>query len=499
MTVVLAALLHGLAFPKFDLFFLGFVFLIPLVRALDLGKVKRAFGFFYCYSFLSYLLLLYWIPRVMVYYGHMSRPLSILGIVILAGFLSLFTGWAGWLIKKVVEMNRRRPSYALLLVMVPLIWVARDLVLERIFGGFPWCLDGYSQVKNIYFAQVAEIGGVHLLTFLLVYFNMLLYLLLKRRDRRLLIVLTVSVVGLYSAGYFLYGMTGDRTRELEVHRAGILQPDTGEFRVMSAAEKKEKLESYFKDSVELKGQGAEYVVWPEYTVSIYPLQNRSYMAQFMEYVEAHGPLIAGFTDFQGMNKIYNSVILFEPGTVEKYDKVHLTPFGEYILFREFMFFVKRITDEIGDFTPGASVRNLSIDGHKISTPSCYELIFPELVRDFIALGGEVIIITSNDSWYGDTSAPYQLLCMSVMRSIENRRYTLRSTSNGISALIAPSGEVEYQSPFGTADKFIAEYKYIKYKTIFTRFGYLFPYGCFLAVLMFFLVQIIRRRKEKRNG
>jgi len=81
-----------------------------------------------------------------------------------------------------------------------------------------------------------------------------------------------------------------------------------------------------------------------------------------------------------------------------------------------------------------------------------------------------------------------LLAMSTFRSIETRRYILRSTTNGISALIAPSGEILYQSPFNAKDTFTVKFKYIKRKTIFIHFGYLFPYFCIVFILIYFLKQ-----------
>jgi apolipoprotein N-acyltransferase len=167
--------------------------------------------------------------------------------------------------------------------------------------------------------------------------------------------------------------------------------------------------------------------------------------------------------------------------------VHLTPFGEYVLFRKYLFFVKRITDEIADFSPGEGVRNLHLPGYVLSTPICYEVIFPELVRDFISRGGGLLVTISNDSWFGDTSAPYQHLAMAVFRCIENRRYLLRSTTNGVSAVVASSGKIEYQSRYNTADRFIGEFKVIRHKTFFTCCGYLFPYLCicFLAAYLIY--------------
>lgn len=422
----------------------------------------------------------------MMYYGGMSGAVSILGLFILAAFLSVFTACAGSLINKVLQLKRGNLS----LLVIPFIWVAKDLVLEKIISGFPWCSAGYSQYKNIYFVQIAEIGGIHLVTFVVIYFNVLLYLLIVRKDIRLKLaaVIAISVVGLYTTGYFLYRGNESKTMALPSHTAGILQPNSRNEEWLDVNGKNKKLDEFFNDSRVLMEKGAEFVIWPEYSIYVYPLQNEFYYERFMVFAKNYIPVLAGFTDVKNEREIYNSLMLFpkDKDKFQKYDKVHLTPFGEYILFRKVFFFVERITDEIGDFTPGTEVHNLELDGHLLATPICYELIFPELVREFIVKGGEVIVIASNDSWYGNTSAPYQLLAMSTLRSIENRRYILRSTTNGISALIAPSGEILYRSPFNVKDTFTAEFKYIKRETVYMRFGYLFPYFCLIFLIFYFI-------------
>jgi len=163
----------------------------------------------------------------MVRYGKMSLGISILGFILLATFLSLFTGGAGSIIKKTLILRQGDPIWRLL--VIPFVWVSKDLVVEKIFGGFPWCSPGYSQYKNIYFTQIAEIGGIHLVTFTVIYFNVLLYLLLKSwsqakkaplqphrqpqpkfgrflnsRAKVILAAILISGVGLYTTGYFLY-------------------------------------------------------------------------------------------------------------------------------------------------------------------------------------------------------------------------------------------------------------------------------------------------------
>jgi apolipoprotein N-acyltransferase len=474
LSVLLSVLLYGLSFPKFSLSLGGFFFLVPLLYLVQSGKVRKAFLLFWSFSFFSFLLILYWIPNVMVQYGGMSQTLGLLGIIGLAAFLSVFSGFAGSLIKR---------SH---LFVIPFIWISKDLVVEKIFGGFPWCLTGYSQFNNTFFIQVAELGGIHLISFLLILFNVLLYRLITDKDKKYAgAAILVILVSVYTSGYFLYQMNQSKIADLPVHQAGIIQPNTNND-FMLQSKKRRILDRLFAESKELVSQGAEFIIWPEHTVSIYPMQNPGYKYQFMRFASQYKPILAGFTDRQGYQKIYNSMLLFEKTGIKKYNKVHLAPFGEYIPGRKLLFFVKRIVDEIGDFTPGAAPLNLLINGHPTATPICYEIIFPQLVRDFVAGGSELIITASNDSWFGVTSAPFQHLAMAVFRSIENRRYILRSTTNGVSGVIAPSGKIVYRSPHSKEDHFLASFKYIKYRTFFNCCGYLFPYLCVLLMIFYFM-------------
>jgi apolipoprotein N-acyltransferase len=451
---------------------------VPLLLVLEGKKPAAVFRIFFCFSAVSYLIILYWIPRVMVKYGGTSWPLGIIGLVCLAAYLSLISGLAGIGIGKIATAGM---DYWTVL-WIPALWIAKDLATEKIFSGFPWCLAGYSQYKNIYFVQAAEIGGIHLVTFLVIAINVLIFKAVKDRNGKPLLVLLALVAGIYGGGYGLLKSHGARSAAIPRHQAGIIQPDSDHDQAYDFTLIRTTLERLFRTSRQLKESGAEFLVWPEFTVPIYPMQTPYFKQQFLAFSREYAPLLAGFTDYGGTEKVFNSAMLFQDGKMEKYDKVHLTPFGEYVLFRRWLFFVKKITDEIGDFTPGEVVHNLHLSGHPLSTPICYEVIYSELVRAMIARGGEVIVTLSNDSWFGASSAPYQHLAMAVFRTIENRRWLLRSTSNGISAVVDPAGRIVYQSPLHKPDQFIASFQYLDRKTIFTRWGYLFPYACFLLAL-----------------
>jgi len=461
-----------------QIFILGFVFLVPLLLATERKKPAANFRIFFCFSFLSYLILLYWIPRVMVRYGGTTWLLGVIGLACLAALFSVITGLAGMLIGKAAAGGAGWAA----VFWIPGIWIAKDLVIERIFSGFPWCSAGYSQYNNIYFVQLAEFGGIHLVTFLLITVNVLFYLLVKKRNKAVLLAIFSLFILIYASGFWLLKNQDDRAFDAPWQRAGIIQPNSNHDQVFDFPLIQSTLERLFRASRELKASGAEFVVWPEFTVPIYPLQTPHFRRQFDAFSREQVPLLAGFTDYGGMDRVFNSVLLFQNGEVQKYDKVHLTPFGEYVLFRRWLFFVRKITDEIGDFTPGARIHDLPLSGRLLATPICYEVIYPELVRSMIAQGGEVIVTLSNDSWFGASSAPYQHLAMAVFRSIENRRFLLRATSNGISALVDPGGRIRLQSPLHQAHQFIAPFRYLSRRTVFTRWGYLFPYACLLLVL-----------------
>ena len=426
----------------------------------------------------------------MVRYGGTTWTLAIVGVIMLAAYLAIYSGLAGMLIGR---WNNGGPHWTAA-VWIPAIWIAKELAVEKIFGGFPWCSVGYSQYQNIYFIQLAEIGGIHLISFLIVSINVLLFRLVKIRNKQTLLAPLLVFLLVYAGGYGLLKKHAAHSADAPFHLAGIIQPNSDHDQVYSFSRTQNTLAGLFDTSLALKERGAELVIWPEFTVPIYPLQSIPTKDKFSDFSRRHVPILAGFTDFPDADHAYNSVMLFKGDEIEKYDKFHLTPFGEYVLFRRLLFFVKKITDQMGDFTPGKTLHNLNFAGHRLATPICYEVIYPELTRKLIARGGEAIVTISNDSWFGKTSAPYQHLAMAIFRSIENRRYLLRSTSNGISALADPAGRILVQSPLHQADHFLVSFQYLKQKTIFTRTGYLFPYLCLSLVFLKGLWSGIKKRR-----
>ena len=122
------------------------------------------------------------------------------------------------------------------------------------------------------------------------------------------------------------------------------------------------------------------------------------------------------------------------------------PFGEYVPFRKLLFFAAPLVEAVGaGFVGGTDATLLPVGGHSISVAICYEIVYPDLVRQFVKGGSELLTTITNDAWFGTTSAPYQHFVQASMRAIENGRYLVRAANTGISGAVDPYGRVLAQT------------------------------------------------------
>ena len=169
--------------------------------------------------------------------------------------------------------------------------------------------------------------------------------------------------------------------------------------------------------------------------------------------------------------------------VGRYDKIHLVPFGEFVPFPKLLFFAHKLTGAVSRFTPGTERTTFRLNGHRYGVFICYEAVFADEVRHFAQLGGEVLVNISDDGWYGDTSAPWQHLNMARMRAIENRRWLLRDTNNGVTAVIDPYGRVRQSIPRHQVDALPAQYGFRDDITFYTAHGDVFAWLCVLLSIV----------------
>jgi len=173
----------------------------------------------------------------------------------------------------------------------------------------------------------------------------------------------------------------------------------------------------------------------------------------------------------------NSAFLVGPeGEIrDRYDKINLVPFGEFVPAP--FGFVNRITSEISDFESGSRIVIFNAGTHHVATFICYESAFPDLVRQFTKNGAEVLMNLSNDGYFGTSAAREQHLSLVRMRAVENGRWILRATKDGITVVVDPAGRVtDRLEPYKELAATM-KYNFTRELTPYVRFGDWFAWSC----------------------
>jgi apolipoprotein N-acyltransferase len=232
-----------------------------------------------------------------------------------------------------------------------------------------------------------------------------------------------------------------------------------------------------------KAGRASLLIWPEAPAPFYPIEPefRKYISRVAE--DAQSPFLLGAVGYNRDKEPLNAAFVVDPsGAIQaEYDKVNLVPFGEFIppLFG----WVNRITHEAGDFAPGDRVVVFKVDGHNAGAFICYESVFPDFVRQFVHNGAEVLVNISNDGYFGHSAAHEQHFLIARMRAVENRRWLLRATNDGITAVVDPRGRVVKRIPEFVQTSALLPFDYVTEETPYTRYGDWFAWSCLTAGLL----------------
>jgi apolipoprotein N-acyltransferase len=201
-------------------------------------------------------------------------------------------------------------------------------------------------------------------------------------------------------------------------------------------------------------------------------------------------------------RYYNSAFLVAAdGTSGRaYRKMHLVPFGEYVPLKRLLFFAEPLVEAVSDFSAGEDAVLLPVGAHLVSTAICYEVVYPDLVRQFVAGGSELLTTITNDAWFGPTSAPYQHFEQASMRAIEEGRYLVRSANTGISGIVDPYGRVIERTDIFQSAVLVGEARFLRTSTFYARHGDILAYASVAATaLLLALAQARRVRAPQQHG
>jgi apolipoprotein N-acyltransferase len=508
VAAISTAVLLFLAMPgHFGWWPLLFVSLIPLLRAALYLPPRKSWVMGLLAGLIYHVLTLYWLVVVLGKYGGMPLWIGVAAMVLLSAYMALYWGVFCFLLSLLAGRHWQKERSIIALVMVaPLLWVGLETLRGILFTGFPWLDIGYGLYSQPTLIQAADIGGHHLVSFTVVLVCAFITAIIDRQnpqvngdttmEKRLLFVACSFIIFVFGYSILKHQtmtpiMNRAITAEITVVQGNILQDEKWQ-----TDRKEDTIDIYKKLSRQGLRNTTELLVWPETALPFYPQRNPlgEKVAEFTRekniYLLTGAPTFTTTTsDNEPLIRHYNSGLLFSPSgeIIESHAKQHLVPFGEYVPLREFLFFLSPLVKSSGDFSAGESSRPLMLgESIRIGLLICYESIFPEIARDKVALGANLLVNITNDAWYGKTSAPYQSMAMAVFRAVETKRSLARAANTGISGFVDPVGNVTLETDIFTPAAITARIPILDGETIFVRYGYKFGIVC-LAMIPVLLI------------
>jgi apolipoprotein N-acyltransferase len=485
-------------FPRIDMGYIAWIAFIPLIAFVSrIRSIKGAFWGGFVAGVIELFALLVWIPAVLIHHGGLSSLLAWIVYALLIAVLSCYPAAACGLAKFVI----RRGGDVFILVF-PSIWILFEYAQNfSPFGGLPWLQAGYSQSRFLNIIQIADLTGIYGISFLLVWTSTAIFWLFRKKGHGISAWAPAgSAIVLIIAG-LIYGKASLNSWEKITPRfqVAMLQGNLSFDDPWNMLRDKFQ-QGYVRMADRLNPK--DLLVIPESPSPVY-FESDSGYREMLEQLARRYALGVVFNNVrhvesEGGEKYFNSAYFMDRHGVLKgvYDKIHLVPFGEYTPLINVFSFVKVITKDVGAFDAGSDHRIVKIGDHPANAIICFEAVFPELVRRFVQNGSELIVNLTNDGWYGDSAAPYQHLVIARLRAVENRRYFIRATNSGISALIEPSGRI--QSSTGILQEAVCEgrFDFIAARTFYTRYGDVFVFLC--AIISCVSVVYAGLRKHRIN-
>jgi apolipoprotein N-acyltransferase len=257
----------------------------------------------------------------------------------------------------------------------------------------------------------------------------------------------------------------------------------------------------------IKDHGAERVdliVWPEAaTPFVFALENifRDQITALVHTQQTSllfGSVAVKEITEESAQLLNRAYLLSSQGTIlNHYDKMHLVPFGEYV--PRFLSSISKLAHGIGDYVPGNEHTIMSGPHGRFGVAICFEVIYPDLVRQFVKHGAEYMVTITNDAWYDRSSAPYQHFSMVVFRAIENRVSFARAANTGISGFIDADGSIQRTTNLFEQAVIVGTVTLGHDQTAYTVYGDVFAYTCAGFTVAFILLTFGRQKRRYEEG
>jgi apolipoprotein N-acyltransferase len=479
----LSGVLYWAAFAGVDAWPFTFVAFGPLLVALQGQPPKRALLLGWLAGTTMNVLGFRWLLVMLQTFSGFPTVACIFFLLVLCAYQGSRLAAMGWLYGRATQ--RGWPA-------IPVFFgafIASELVYPLLF---PWYYAATVH-KAPALMQVADLGGPLLVGCALLAANVALFEpMIARLERRAVSTRTVAICGIGFGFALLYGIVripriDEKTAEAPEVKVGVVQGNMG--LLAKREDPGEGLRRHLAKTRELRAAGAQFVVWSESSVTMpmrvdfAPMMLKKNVGAQLQLPAIFGSVMYDRKDRR--EQYYNVAVSTDSaGTMNgRYDKEYLLQFGEHLPFSETFPILNEWSPNSGRFTPGTKLDPLTIDldgtKHTVATLICYEDIIPGFTNALVrATDPELLVNITNDAWFGATAEPWQHLALAQLRAVEHRRFLVRSTNSGVSAVVDPVGRLVtnsevrdvQQGSFTSADTLLATVRWMKSGTIYEVVG-----------------------------
>jgi apolipoprotein N-acyltransferase len=483
------------------MFYFAWVAFVPLLYAIQGKNGKQAFALGCICGLAHSATCLFWIYYAVYHYGGFSTVIAFLVYLLLCCIMAVYPA----VFALIARRWERMP--ALYVFGLPFAWVLLEWIRAFMISGFPWANLGYTQTPLNRLIQVSDITGVYGLSWLVVFGNTVIAGFIRNFFRRAgLAVLAACIVCALLYGFWRYENIRVLQDRAPMLNAAVIQGNIAQNEKWDPAFEAETINRYAHLSTECvkRTPVPDILVWPESAMPFFYGLDEKLTPRVDSIVrQISKPLLfgsIGVVRVEGRGRLVNRAYLVDENAVLRgaYSKQHLVPFGEYVPYSNILFFIPRhIAAGAMDFAPGRDPGPLIFGDLRLGVLICYEAIFPQISRETVRMGAQMLMNVTNDAWYGDTGGPYQHLEIASWRAIEFRVPLVRAANTGISAIFDATGRECGRIALNTSGFLTCSVRPMSYLSFYAKYGDLFAWLCVFATFCAFVYEIVYLRILRR--
>ncbi len=496
--------------------FFQWVSLIPMAMVLiwlsreEKPKLFKA----YCFGMIFYMgyypVIYHWFFYMYpMDFAGLSNELSLVIVFLacfgIAFFQSLFSA-LGFLVFTAAARTRllKRVPY-LMPVLMAGIWVVAEWWQTIGWWGLPWGKLALGQVSFSLLIRSASLFGPYFVSFIIVAFNFFLAMaILKVGLRRIALAVPLAIFALNLALGLAVTATykeNGRTVKMAAAQGNISSTEkwSGGYQYI--------LETYRDLTEQAVAEGAEVVVWPE-TALPYDLSVSEHIGDAVREIAIENDvtiLISAFTADEESGMKYNSLYeISSKGEFSEdvYSKINLVPFGEFVPMRDLFVRIFPPLADINmldsDLKRGEDYVVINGEYGKVGCGICFDSAYETIALGAVNNGAEIIVLSTNYSWFKDSLALYMHNSHAKLRAIESGRYVVSSGNTGITSVVDPLGNVIEEAEALEKGYVVSDVQMRSERTLYSLIGNSIVYVCAAGVASFFVIEIILQIKNKRG-